>query len=77
MTIAKFLMSMFIFILWRDIEPGLKKMDTSRYDWSELIAAMKSFNEAAKGYSVSVAQVINEINEETVYESKRRRDNEI
>lgn len=77
MTIAKFLMSMFIFILWRDIEPELKKMDTSRYDWSELIAAMKSFNEAAKEYSVSVAQVINEINEETVYESKRRRDNEI
>lgn len=55
----------------------LKKMDTSRYDWSELIVAMKSFNEAAKEYSVSVAQVINEINEETVYESKRRRDNEI
>ena len=47
-------------------------MDTSRYDWSELIAAMKSFNEAAKEYSVSVAQVINEINEETVYESKWR-----
>ena len=55
----------------------LKKMDTSRYDWSELIAAMKSFNEAAKEYGVSVAQVINEINEETVYESKWRRDNEI
>lgn len=77
MTIAKFLMSMFIFILWRDIKPELKKMDTSRYDWSELIAAMKSFNEAAKEYSISVAQVINEINEETVYESKWRRDNEI
>lgn len=77
MTIAKFLMSMFIFILWRDIKPELKKMDTSRYDWSELIAAMKSFNEAAKEYSVSVAQVINEINEETVYESKWRRDNEV
>ena len=52
-------------------------MDTSRYDWSELIAAMKSFNEAAKEYSVSVVQVINEINEETVYESKWRKDNEI
>ena len=52
-------------------------MDTSRYDWSELIVAMKSFNEAAKEYSVSVAQVINEINEETVYESKWRKDNEI
>lgn len=77
MTIAKFLMSMFIFILWRDIEPELKKMDTSRYDWSELIAAMKSFNEAAKEYDISVAQVINEINEETVYESKWRRDNEV
>ena len=38
---------------------------------------MKSFNEAAKEYSVSVAQVINKINEETVYESKWRRDNEI
>lgn len=77
MIIAKFLMSMFISILWRDIKPELKKMDTSRYDWSELIAAMKSFNEAAKEYSVSVAQVINEINEETVYESKWRKDNEI
>ena len=52
-------------------------MDTSRYDWSELIAATKSFNEAAKEYSVSVAQVINEINEETVYESKWRRNNEV
>ena len=77
MIIAKFLISMFIFILWRDIKPELKKMDTSRYDWSELIAAMKSFNEAAKEYSVSVAQVINEINEETIYESKWRKDNEI
>lgn len=55
----------------------LKKMDISRYDWSELIAAMKSFNEAAKEYNVSVVQVMNEINEETVYESKWRGDNEI
>ena len=52
-------------------------MDTSRYDWSELIAAMKSFNEAAKEYSVSVVQVMNEINEETAYGSKWRRDNEV
>ena len=52
-------------------------MDTSRCDWSELIAAMKSFNEAAKEYSISVAQVINKINEETVYESEWRKDNEI
>ena len=59
------------------IETELKKMDTSRYDWSELIAAMKPFNEAAKEYSVSVTQVINEINKKTVYESKWRRNNEI
>lgn len=57
------------------IEPELKDWLPQDMSESELIAAMKSFNEAAKGYSISVAQVINEINEEAVYESKWRRDN--
>lgn len=57
------------------IEPELKDWLPQDMSESELIAAMKSFNEAAKEYNVSIARVINEINEEAVYESKWRRDN--
>jgi len=59
------------------IEPELKEWLPQDVSESELVAAMKSFNEAAKEYGASVIQVINEINEEAVYESKWRRDNEI
>lgn len=59
------------------IEPELKDWLPQDISESELIATMNPFNEAAKEYSVSVEQVINEINEEAVYESKWRRDNEI
>lgn len=59
------------------IEPKLKDWIPQDMSESELIAAMKSFNEAAKEYGVNVVQVINEINEEAVYESKWRRDNEV
>lgn len=57
------------------IEPELKDWILQDISKSELIAAMKSFNEAAKEYGISVTQVINEINEEAVCEW--RRDNEI
>lgn len=59
------------------IEPELKDWLPQDMSESELIAAMKSFKEAAEEYVVSVAQAINGINEEAVYESKWRRDNEI
>lgn len=55
------------------IESELKDWLPQDMTESELVAAMKSFNEAAREYGVSVAQVINEINEEAVYESKWRK----
>lgn len=55
------------------IEPEIKEWLPQGITEDELIAAIASFNEAAKEYGVSVVETVNEINEEAVYESKWRK----
>lgn len=55
------------------IEPEIKEWLPQGITEDELIAAIDSFNEAAKEYGVSVVEAVNEINEEAVYESKWRK----
>lgn len=55
------------------IEPEIKEWLPQGITEDELIAAIDSFNEAAKEYEASVVEAVNEINEEAVYESKWRK----
>ena len=56
-----------------DIELKIRDWMVPGITEDEFIAAMDAFNEATKGYGVSVAEAVNKINEEAVYESKWRK----